>query len=169
MTIVLSKSPLSLVRLQYKRFVRTVKDTGRYVPSGAEVAFDNSFAIQVATKRPIRTGYYARPATTALFHINDNLVTCRLFVHRTCKAGINTPGLGAVATLNWKRNLHVPLHTETGQSTRSLFFECFNGVLGFGVLYLAVDSTESAANADLFVNIDCCHVLALSQFCTIRR
>jgi hypothetical protein len=151
-------SSLVFICAQYKRFVRTVNYTGRYVPPGAEVAFDNSLAIQVPTKRSIRAGYYARPAATALFHINGNLVTCRLFTHRACKTGIDTPGLSAVATLNWKRNLHVPLHTHTGQSTRSLLLKCFDGILRLGVLYLAVNFTESTTNADLFLNIYSFHV-----------
>jgi hypothetical protein len=153
---------LVFICAQYKRFVRTVNYTGRYVPPGAEVAFDNSFAIQVPTKRSIRAGYYARPTANALLHINGNPVTCRVFTHRACKTGINTPGLSAVATLNRKRNLHVPLHTHTGQRTRSLSFECFDGILRLRVLYLAVNFTESTTDADLFLNIDSSHVSGLS-------
>jgi hypothetical protein len=155
-------SSLVFVCAQYKRFVRTVNYTGRYVSPGAEVAFDNSFAIQVATKRSIRAGYYARPAATALFHINGNLVTCRLFTHRARKTGINTPGLSAVATLNRKRNLHVPLHTHTGQRTRSLSLKCFHGILRLRVLYLAVNPTQATTDADLFLNIYSSHVSGFS-------
>jgi hypothetical protein len=153
MVINLSMSFLFLVSAQYKRFIRAVNYTGRYIPPGAEVAFDNSLAIQVPTKRSIRAGYYARPAATALFHINGNLVTCRLFAHRACKTGINTPGLNAVAALNRKRNLYIPLHTHTGQSTQSLLFKCFDGILGLRVFYLAVNPTQATTDADLFLNI----------------
>jgi hypothetical protein len=155
-------SPLVFVCAQYKRFVRTVNYTGWYVPPGAEVAFDNSSAIQVSTKRSIRAGYYARPTANALLHINGNAVTCRLFTHRACKTGINTPRLSAVATLNRKRNLHVLLHTHTGQSTRSLLFECFDGILRLRVLYLAVNLAESTTNAGLFLNIYSSHLSGLS-------
>jgi len=153
---------LVFICAQYKRFVRTVNYTGRYVPPGAEVAFDNSFAIQVPTKGSIRAGYYARPTANALLHINGNPVTRRLFTHRTCKTGINTPGLSALATLNRKRNLHVPLHTHTGQRTRSLSFKCFDGILRLRVLYLAVNFTESTTDADLFLNIHSSHLSGLS-------
>jgi hypothetical protein len=112
-----------LIYTQYKRFVGAVNYTGRYLPPGTKVALNNSFAIQVATKRPIRAGYYARPTASTLFHINGNLVTYRVFIHRACKARIDTPGLGAMATLNRKGNLYIPLHTHTGQRTRSLSFK----------------------------------------------
>jgi hypothetical protein len=158
MVINLSMSFLFLVGAQYKRFVGTVNYTGRYLPTRTKVTLNNSLAIQVATKRSIRAGYYARPAATALFHINGNLVTCRLFTHRACKTGINTPGLSAVATLNRERNLHILLHVHTGQRTRSLSFKCLDGILRLRVLYLAVNFTESTTNADLFLNIYSSHV-----------
>jgi hypothetical protein len=162
MVINLSMSFLFLVSAQYKCFVGTVNYTGRYIPPGAEVAFDNSLAIQVPTKRSIRAGYYAGPAATALFHINGNLVTCRLFTHRACKTGIDTPGLSAMATLNRKRNLYILLHVHTRQRTRSLSFKCLDWVLRFRVLYLAVNFTESTTNADLFLNIYSSHVSGFS-------
>jgi len=155
-------SALVFICAQYKRLVRTVSYTGRYVPPGAEVAFDNSFGIQVPTKRSIRAGYHARPAANTLLRINGNLVTCRVFIHRACETGINTPGLSAVATLNRKRNLHVPLHTHTGQRTRTLLLKCFDEILRFRVLYPAVDFTESTTNADLFLNTYASHVSGLS-------
>jgi hypothetical protein len=144
---------LFLIYTQYKRFVGAVNYTGRYLPPGTKVALDNGFAIQVTTKRPIRASYYACPAANTLFHINGNLVTCRLLMHRACKAGINTPGLSAVATLNGKRNLYIPLHTHTRQRTRSLSFKCFDWVLRMRVLHSAINLTQSTTNADLFLNI----------------
>jgi hypothetical protein len=158
MVINLSMSFLLLVSAQYKRFIRAVNHTSRYLPPRTKVALDNSFALQVSGKCSIRASYHARPAATALFHINRHLVTCRLFAHRACKTGINTPGLSAVAALNRERNLHVPLHTHTGQSTRSLLLKCFDGILRFRVLYLAVNFTESTTDADLFFNIYSFHV-----------
>jgi hypothetical protein len=162
-------SSLVFICAQYKCFVRTVNYTGRYLSPGTKVALDNSFAIQVPTKRSIGAGYYARPTANALLHMNGNLVTCRLFMHCACKTGINTPGLSAMATLNRKRNLHVLLHTHTGQSTRSFLFECFDGILRLRVLYLAVNFTESTTNADLFLNIYSSHVSGFSQLSSIRR
>jgi len=111
---------------QYKRFVGTIYDTGRYLPPGTKVALNNSFAIQVLTKRPVRAGYYARPTANTLFHINADHATYRVFVHRAGKTRINTPWLSAVATLNGKGNLYIPLHTHTGQRTWSLFFKCLD-------------------------------------------
>jgi hypothetical protein len=144
---------LFLICAQYKRFVGAVNYTGRYIPPGAKVTLNNSFAIQVSAECPVRAGYYACPAASTFFHINGNLVTCRLFMHRACETGINTPGLSAVATLNRKRNLYIPLHTHTRQRTRSLSFKCFDWVLRLRVLHSAINFTQSTTDADLFLNI----------------
>jgi hypothetical protein len=144
---------LFLICAQYKRFIRTVNYTGGYLSIGTKVALNNSFAIRVATKRPVRAGYYACPAANTLFHINGNLVTCRLFMHCACKTRINTPRLSAVATLNRKRNLYIPLHMHTRQRTWSLSFKCFDWVFGSRVLDLAINFTKSTTNADFFLNI----------------
>jgi hypothetical protein len=126
MAIILSISFFFLIYTQYKRFVGTIQYTGRYFPPGTKVALNNSFAIQVSTKRPIRAGYYACPTANTLFHINADHASYRVFVHRTGKTRVNTPGLGAVATLNRKGNLYIPLHTHTGQRTWGLFFKCLD-------------------------------------------
>jgi hypothetical protein len=144
---------LFLIYTQYERFIRAINYTGGYLLPGTKVALNNSFAIQVATKRPVRAGNYARPTANTLFHINGNLVTCRVFMHRACKAGINTPGLSAVATLNRERNLYIPIDTHTRQRTRSLSFKCLDYVLRLRMLHSAINFTQSAANADLFLNI----------------
>jgi hypothetical protein len=154
---------LFLICAQYKRFIRAVNYTGGYLPPGTKVALNNSFAIQVSAKRPVRAGYYARPTASTLFHINGNLVTCRVFLHRTCKAGINTPGLGTVAALNGKGNLYIPLHTHTRQRTGSLSFKCFDWVLRLRVLHSAINFTQSTANADFFLNIYSSHALKSSR------
>src|SRR4030042_269017 len=125
MLITLAMSFPFLICAQHKRFVRTINYAGRYLPSRAKVAFDNSLAVQVATKRPARAGYYACPAANTLFHIDHNLITYGLFVHRTCKTRIDTPGLSAVATLNRKRNFYISLDMHTRSRTRSLLFKCF--------------------------------------------
>jgi hypothetical protein len=78
-------------------------------------------------------------------------------MYRACKAGINTPGLRAVATLNRKRNLYIPLHTQTRQRTRSLSFKRLDYVLRLRVLYLAINLTQATANAGLFLNIYSSH------------
>jgi hypothetical protein len=126
MVIILSISFFFLIYTKYKRFVGTIQYTGRYFPPGTKVALNNSLAIQVLTKRPVRAGYYARPTANTLFHINADHATYRVFVHCTGKTRINTPGLGAVATLNGKGNLYIPLHMHTGQRTWGLFFKCLD-------------------------------------------
>src|SRR3972149_1649031 len=153
MAITLSMSFPFLICAQHKRFVGAVNYTGGYLPPGTKVALNNSSSIQVSAKRPVRAGYYARPTANAFFHINCNLVTCRVLMHRACKARINTPRLRAVATLNRKRNLYIPFHTHTRQRTRSLFFKCLDYVLRLRVLYLAINLTQATANAGLFLNI----------------
>jgi hypothetical protein len=126
MAIILSISFLFLIYTQYKRFVGTIHYTGRYLPPGTKVALNNSFAIQVSTKCPIRAGYYACPTANTLFHINADHVSYRVFMHRAGKTRINTPRLSTVATLNRKGNLYIPLHTHTGQRTWLLFFKCLD-------------------------------------------
>jgi len=104
--------------------------TGRHLPPGTKVALNNSFAVHISAERPIRASYYACPAADALFGINNNLVICGVFMHCAGKARIDTPGLDAVATLDRKRNLHIPLYMHTSERTRSLPFQCFDYVLG---------------------------------------
>jgi hypothetical protein len=126
MAITLSISFLLLVYTQYKRFVGAIQYTGRYLSPGTKVALNNSFAIQVSTKCPVGAGYYARPAANTLFYINTDHASYRVFVHRAGKTRINTPWLSAVATLNGKGNLYIPLHTHTGQRTWGLFLKCLD-------------------------------------------
>jgi hypothetical protein len=126
MAIIVSISFLFLIYTQYKRFVGTIHYTGGYLPPGTKVALNNSFTIQVSTKRPVRAGYYAGPTANTLFHINADHTCYRVFLHRTSKTRINTPGLVAVATLNGKRNLYIPLNMHTGQRTWGLFFKCLD-------------------------------------------
>jgi len=148
---------------QYKRFVRAINYTGRRVPLGTKVTLNNSFAIHISAERPIRTGYYACPAADALFSINNNLVICGVFMHCAGKARIDTPGLDAVATLDRKRNLHIPLHMHTRQRTWSLSSKCLDYVLRLGVLYLAINLAQAAANTGLLLNIYHFHILEPSQ------
>jgi hypothetical protein len=130
-----------LIYTQYKCFVGTIQYTGRYFSPGTKVTLNNSFAIQVSTKRSVGAGHYACPTANTLFHINADHATYRVLVHRAGKTRINTPGLGAVATLNGKGNLYIPLHMHTGQRTWSLFFKCLDEVLRLGLLHLAINLT----------------------------
>jgi hypothetical protein len=114
MAIILSISFFFLIYTEYKRFIGAIQYTGRYFPPGTKVALNNSLAIQVLTKRPVRAGYYARPTANTLFHINADHAGYRVLVHRACNTRINTPGLVAMATLNGERNLYIPLYTHTG-------------------------------------------------------
>jgi hypothetical protein len=149
---------LFLVYTQYKRFVGAVNYTGRYLPPGTKVTLNNSFATYVSANRSVRAGYYARPAANTLFHINGNLATYRLFMHCACKTGINTPGLNAMATLDRKRNLYIPLHTHTRQRTWSFSLKCFEWVFRLRVLHSAIDFAQSTTDADLFLDIYSSHV-----------
>jgi hypothetical protein len=126
MVIILSISFFFFIYTQYKCFVGAIQYTGRYLPPGTKVALNNSFAIQVPTKRPVRAGYYACPTANTLFHINADHATYTVFVHRAGKTRINTPRLGAVATLNGKTNLYIPLNMHTGQRTWSLSSKCLD-------------------------------------------
>jgi hypothetical protein len=147
-----------LIYTQYKRFIGTIQYTGRYLSTGTKVALNNSFAIQVLTKRPIRASYYARPTANTLFHIYADHAGYRVFVHRAGKTRINTPWLGAMATLNRKGNLYIPLHTHAGQRTWSFFLKCLDEVLRLGLLHLAINLTQATTNADLFLNIYSFHI-----------
>jgi uncharacterized C2H2 Zn-finger protein len=104
---------LFLIWGNQKRFVRTVNHAHRYVVPGTKIALDNGLAVHVSTKGAVRAGYYACPTADALFRINRNLVTPELFVHRACETRVNAPGLGALATLDRERNLHISLHMYT--------------------------------------------------------
>jgi hypothetical protein len=146
-----------------KCFVRTVSYTDRYLTVGTKVALDNSFAMDVSTKRPVGAGYYACPTGDTLFHINGNLVTPELFMHRACETRVNAPRFSALATLDRKRNLYVPLHVHTRQWTRSLPSECFDEILGLRMLYTAVYFTQATANAHLFFNIYSLHPIYSSN------
>jgi hypothetical protein len=117
---------ISFFYTEYKRFVGTIQYTGRYLPPGTKVALNNSFAIHVLTKCPVRAGYYACPTANTLFHIDADHASYRVFLQRACKTRINTPRLSAVATLNGKGDLYIPLHTHAGQRTWSLFFKCLD-------------------------------------------
>jgi hypothetical protein len=155
---------LFLVCIQYKRFVGAVNYTGGYLPPGTKVTLNNSFATYVSTNRSVRAGYYARPAANTLFHINGNLATCRLFMHRACKAGINTPRLNAMATLDRKGNLYIPLYTHTRQRMWSLSLKCFDYVLRLRVLHAAINFAQSATDADFLLNIYSFHIPNTSRF-----
>jgi hypothetical protein len=128
-----------LIYPQYKCFVGTIHYTGRYLPPGTKVALNNCFAIQVTTKRPVRAGYYACPTANTLFHINTDHASYRIFMHRAGKTRVNTPGLSAVATLNGKGNLYIPLYMHTGQRTWNLAFKCLDYILRLGLLHLAIN------------------------------
>jgi hypothetical protein len=156
--MILSISFFLPIYTQYKRFVRTIHYTGRYLSAGTKVALNNSFAIQVLTKRSIRASYYARPTANTLFHINADHASYRVFAHGTGKTRINTPRLVAIATLNGKRNLYIPLHTHAGQRTWRLFLKCLDEVLRLGLLHLTVNLTQATTNADLFLNIYSFHI-----------
>jgi hypothetical protein len=153
MAITLSMSFFFRVYAQRKRFVGTINYTGRYVLLRAKVTLDNSFAIHVSTKRPVRARYYACPTADTPFYVNNNHVTYRVFIHRACKTGINTPGLSALTTLNRKRNLYISLHAYTRQGTGSFLFECLDYVLRLRVLHLAIDLAQATTNTDLLLNV----------------
>jgi hypothetical protein len=58
-----------------------------------------------------------------------------------------------MAALNRKGNLHISLHTHTGQRAWRFFLEGFDEVLRLRLLHLAINATQATANADLFPNI----------------
>jgi len=160
MAIVLSISFLCSIYSQYQCFIRAINYTGRHLPPGTKVTLKDSFAIHISAERPIRASYYACPAADALFSINNNFVISGVFVHRAGKARIDTPGLDAVATFDRERNRHIPLYMHTRQRTWSLSPKCLDYVPGSRVLYLAVDFTQSTANASLFFNVQSSHAQA---------
>jgi len=98
----------------YQRFIGTIQYTGRDIPAGTEIAFNNSLIIHIATECPIGAGYHACPTTNTFLHINANHASYRVSTHRAGKTGINTPGLVALATLDWKGNLYIPIDMHTG-------------------------------------------------------
>jgi hypothetical protein len=79
-------------------------------------------------------------------------------MHRACKAGINTPGLNAMATLDRKGNLYITLYTHTRHRMRSLSFKCLDYVLRLRVFHATINLAQSATDTDLFLDIYSSHV-----------
>jgi hypothetical protein len=78
----------------------------------AKVTLGDDFPVPISYQYSIGAGYYAGPAPNALIWINGDYSGYRIPVHGAGEAGIDTPGLSAVTTLNGEANVPLPLHVD---------------------------------------------------------
>jgi hypothetical protein len=141
----------------YQSLIGAIGDTDRYFLPLAQVAFKHFLLFLIELEHTHGANQHTGTTADTPFIVDGNHAGLGIPGQCPGQASTHTGGIVAVLAAYRQGDDAVFLDAETGHGPGRFFLENLNQVIGPGVMELAVNLTEVAADTDLFINIDLFH------------